>query len=273
MKLQDKVCVITGGNSGIGLATAREFKDNDMADSRAETELKNHRIVSHGEWIEARKRLLAQEKEFTRLRDQLSQQRRELPWEKVEKTYVFDGVIGKETLADLFDGRSQLIVYHFMYGPDWDAGCPICSFWADNFNGIAVHLKHRDTSFVAVSRAPYEKLEAYRKRMGWNFKWVSSLSGDFNFDYHVSFTPEQVASEGFANYEMCKPWGPEIVGISVFFKSDDGEVFHTYSTYSRGVDMLNGAYHYLDLTPKGRDEANQGPNPQAWVRRHDEYRD
>jgi len=244
-----------------------------MANESAGPTMNDHAIVSSDEWIRARKELLVKEKEFTRLRDQLSQLRRELPWEKVAKTYVFDGPNGKETLADLFDGRSQLIVYHFMYAPDWDAGCPSCSFWADNFNGIDVHLRRRDTSFLAVSRAPYEKLKAYRQRMGWNFKWVSSFGCDFNFDYYVSFTPEQVASKGLANYEMTRPWGPEIVGISVFIRGGSGEVFHTYSTYSRGVDMLNGAYHYLDLTPRGRDEANQGPNPQAWVRRHDEYKD
>jgi predicted dithiol-disulfide oxidoreductase (DUF899 family) len=199
--------------------------------------------------------------------------RRELPWERVEKEYVFDGPEGKETLQKLFDGKTQLIVYHFMFAPEWEAGCQSCSFWADNFNGIDIYLKHRDTSFVAISRAQYPKLKAYKQRMSWSFKWVSSFGSDFNYDYNASFTPDQVAGKGYVNYEMAKPWGPDIVAISVFCKNENGDVFHTYSCYSRGVDMLNGAYHYLDLTPKGRDEANQGPNPQAWVRRHDEYKD
>ena len=231
-------------------------------------------ILSHNEWVAARKQLLVKEKEFTRARDELSRQRRELPWERVEKNYVFEGSRGKESLAELFAGKSQLIVYHFMFDPSWDAGCKSCSFWADNFNGIDVHLKHRDVTFLAISRAPYSKLEAYRKRMDWSFKWVSSFGSDFNFDFGVSFTPEQLAKgEALQNYGSSASFGSETVGISVFCKDGNGHVFHTYSCYSRGVDMLNGAYHYLDLTPKGRDEANQGSNPQAWVRRHDEYND
>ena len=236
--------------------------------------MQNHKVVSHDEWLAARKQLLVKEKEFTRLRDQLSQERRELPWERVDKNYVFDGPGGKETLAQLFDGRSQLVVYHFMFDPDWDAGCPHCSFWADNFNGIPVHLSHRDVTMVAISRAPLAKLEAYHKRMGWNFKWLSSFGSDFNYDYYVSFTPEEVAKEQpYYNYRLNKSQkGLESVGLSVFHKDADGTVFHTYSCYSRGVDMLNGAYHYLDLVPKGRDEAGHA-NPQFWVRRHDEYKD
>jgi predicted dithiol-disulfide oxidoreductase (DUF899 family) len=231
-----------------------------------------HKIVSHQQWIDARKQLLAKEKEFTRARDALSQQRRELPWEAVEQNYLFTGADGTLTLADLFAGNSQLIVYHFMFDPSWDAGCKSCSFWADNFNGISAHLKHRDITFVAVSRAPYSKLDAYRKRMGWSFRWVSSLDSDFNFDYGVSFTPEQLAKDDpVYNYGSGKLFGPESVGISVFLQDADGAVFHTYSCYSRGVDMLNGAYHYIDLTPLGRNEGGQGKNPQAWVRRHDEY--
>ena len=231
----------------------------------------NHKVVSSDEWIAARKQLLIKEKEFTRLRDQLSQQRRDLPWEAVNKEYVFEGPNGKQTLPELFDGRSQLVVYHFMFDPGWDAGCPHCSFWADNFNGIVVHLNHRDVTMIAVSRAPYSKLAAYEKRMGWNFKWVSSHDTSFNFDYHVSFTPEELArKEAFHNFTTQPPPGSEVVGISVFYKDETGKVFHTYSTYSRGVDMVNGAYHYLDLVPKGRDEAGQR-NPQFWVRRHDEY--
>jgi predicted dithiol-disulfide oxidoreductase (DUF899 family) len=240
---------------------------------KTSTGIQDFNVVSSEEWIQARKDLLRKEKEFTRLRDQLSQLRRKLPWERVEKEYVFEGPEGKQTLQDLFDGKSQLIVYHFMFAPEWEEGCKSCSFWADNFNGIDIHLKHRDTSFLAISRAPYSKLKAYRQRMGWSFRWVSSFESDFNYDYNASFTPEQVAGEGYVNYEKVKPWGPDVVGISVFYKNENGDLFHTYSCYSRGVDMLNGAYHYLDLTPKGRDEADQRPNPQAWVRRHDEYRD
>jgi predicted dithiol-disulfide oxidoreductase (DUF899 family) len=234
--------------------------------------MENHKVVPHGEWIEARQQFLAKEKEFTRLRDQLSQQRRDLPWERVDREYVFDGPSGKETLSDLFAGRSQLIVYHFMFGPDWEAGCPSCSFWADNFNGIVAHLNQRDVTFLAVSRAPFSKLDAYRKRMGWSFKWVSSSANDFNWDYHVSFTPEEVTKgEIDYNYTMQRPNSAEMPGASVFHKNPSGKVFHTYSTYGRGLDMVNVAYHYLDLVPKGRDEAGQKPHPQAWVRRHDEY--
>jgi predicted dithiol-disulfide oxidoreductase (DUF899 family) len=228
-----------------------------------------HTVVSRKEWLAARKALLVKEKKFTRLRDQLSQQRRELPWVKVDKDYVFDGPNGKETLSDLFDGRSQLIVYHFMFGPDWDAGCKHCSFWADNFDRIIVHLNHRDVTMVAASRAPYRKLATYKKRMGWNFKWVSSGDTDFNFDYHVSFTPEEEAKkQAFFNYMIQDPDSSDREGASVFYKDSKRNVFHTYSTYARGIDMVNVAYHYLDLVPKGRDEGNQGP---SWLRRHDEY--
>ncbi len=233
--------------------------------------MQNHEVVSRDEWLVARKELLAKEKEFTRLRDQLSQARRALPWEKVEKEYVFDDPNGKETLADLFEGRSQLIIYHFMYGPDWAEGCPSCSFWADNFNGIGIHLNHRDINLVAVSRARLESLEAYKKRMGWNFKWVSSFGSDFNRDYHVSFTPDEMEKgEMFYNYRIGKFPSEEAPGISVFHKNEQGEVFHTYSCYARGLDMLNGAYHYMDLVPKGRDEDHL-PYTMAWLRRHDQY--
>jgi predicted dithiol-disulfide oxidoreductase (DUF899 family) len=231
-----------------------------------------HHVVSHAQWLDARKALLAKEKAFTRARDALSQERRELPWERVEKNYVFEGPAGRETLAQLFAGRSQLVIYHFMFDPEWQAGCKSCSFWADNFNGIDVHLAHRDTALLAVSRAPYAKLAAYRQRMGWSFKWLSSYGSDFNFDYGVSFTPEQVAKgEILYNYGNFKAFGAELPGISVFAKDEGNAIFHTYSCYSRGVDMLNGAYHYLDLTPKGRDEPEQAK--QAWLRRHDEYTD
>ncbi len=229
----------------------------------------NHRVVSRGEWIKARRQLLIKEKEFTRLRDQLSQQRRDLPWEAVNKEYVFDGPHGKQTLPELFDGRSQLIVYHFMFAPSWKAGCPNCSFWADNFDGAIVHLNQRDVTMIAVSRALYAKLAAYRKRMGWKFMWVSSSGTDFNFDYQASFTPEEVTKErALYNFTLQDPGDSEREGISVFYKDPKGRVFHAYSTYARGIDMINGAYHLLDLVPKGRDEGDRG---QFWVRRHDEY--
>jgi predicted dithiol-disulfide oxidoreductase (DUF899 family) len=228
-----------------------------------------HTVVSRKEWLTARKALLTKEKTFTRLRDQLSKERRQLPWVKVDKDYIFDGPQGKETLSELFDGRSQLIIYHFMFGPDWDAGCKHCSFWADNFDRIIVHLNHRDVTMVAASRAPYRKLESYKKRMGWNFKWVSSGNTDFNFDYHVSFTPEEEAKKkAFFNYKIQDPDSSDREGASIFFKDARGNVFHTYSTYARGIDMVNGAYHYLDLVPKGRDEGKSGP---SWLCRHDEY--
>jgi predicted dithiol-disulfide oxidoreductase (DUF899 family) len=233
----------------------------------------SHKVVSRDIWTEARKDLLAKEKEFTRLRDQLSRQRRALPWVRVEKRYVFEGPDGKATLIDLFEKRSQLIVYHFMFDPAWEAGCKSCSFWADNFNGVVVHLNHRDASMVAVSLAPYEKLAAYRARMGWSFRWFSSSGNDFNRDYDVSHTPEELAhGEAYYNYTRQKPYASEAPGISVFFKDREDAVFHTYSCYARGLDMLNGAYHYLDLLPKGRDEDSL-PFHSSWLRRHDEYED
>ncbi len=225
-----------------------------------------HRIVSHDEWMKAAKAHLAKEKEFTRLRDQLAEARRELPWEKVEKNYVFEAPEGKVTLAELFNGKNQLIVQHFMFGPDWNEGCPSCSFWTDNFNGIDVHLAHRDTAFVLVSRAPIAKLEAYRKRMDWNVRWVSSLGNDFNFDFGVSFKPDEQANK--YNLETMKPYGQETPGLSAF-RRDDGAIYRTYSTYARGLDVLNGAYHLLDMTSKGRDEDPE--HPMSWVRRHDRY--
>jgi len=233
--------------------------------------LEHHGVVSRNEWLEARKMLLKKEKEFTILRDQLSQDRRNLPWIAVDKEYIFEGPKGKETLSELFDGRSQLIVYHFMFHPSWDAGCSSCSFWADNFSEIIVHLNERDVTMIAVSRAPYNKLAAYEKRLGWNFKWVSSYNTDFNFDYNISFRPEEIAKkEGMYNFTIQDPHSPEREGVSVFYKDPEGRIFHTYSAYARGIDMLNVAYHYLDLIPKGRDEASK-EFPQFWVRRHDEY--
>jgi predicted dithiol-disulfide oxidoreductase (DUF899 family) len=229
----------------------------------------NRRVVRHDEWIAERKELLAKEKEFTRLRDDLSRQRRSLPWQRVEKEYVFEGAEGRRALPELFDGRSQLVVYHFMFAPDWDEGCKSCSFWADNFDPNVVHLKARDVTMVAVSRAPYPKLAAYRERMGWSFPWYSSSDGDFNFDYGVSFAPEDETKEGAYNYGSQSPNMPEREGVSVFFQDESGAVFHTYSAYARGIDLLNTAYNYLDVVPKGRAEEGQAP-PQSWVRRHDE---
>jgi len=231
--------------------------------------VKGHRVVSHDAWLAARKRLLAKEKAFTRLRDKLSAQRRALPWEKVKKAYVFEGRDGRKSLPELFDGRSQLVVYHFMFGPDWDAGCPHCSRWADSFDRAIVHLNHRDVAMLAVSRAPYAKLAAYESRMGWRFAWYSSFDSDFNFDYRVSFTPEEMAKKkALYNFALQDPEASEREGISVFFKDRRGAVFHTYSTFARGINMMHVDYQYLDLVPKGRDEGGRGP---WWVRRHDEY--
>jgi predicted dithiol-disulfide oxidoreductase (DUF899 family) len=233
--------------------------------------MESHRIVSRNEWIEARIQLLKQEKELTRLRDQLSAQRRDLPWVHVEKDYAFEGPKGKTSLIDLFGGKTQLIVQHFMFGPDWDAGCKSCSFWADNFDGIVVHLQQRDIAFAAVSQAPFGRIEQYRKRMGWDFNWVSCFGSDFNHDCNVSFTPEEIAAgEIYYNYTSRQSSMTELPGISVFATDVQGNVFHTYSCYERGLDMMNAAYHYIDLVPKGRDEASLS-FPQAWVRRHDEY--
>lgn len=229
-------------------------------------------MVSRKQWLTERKRLLTKEKKFTRLRDELSRQRRELPWEKVEKPYVFDGLTGKLTLAELFAGRSQLLVYHFMFPPEWDEGCKHCSFWADNFNPLGVHLNHRDATFVAVSRAPLAKIERFKRRMGWSFPWVSSGQSDFNYDYHVSFTPESLKrGEAFYNYGTIDPGMTDREGVSVFYRDPSGVLYHTYSCYARGIDMLNTAYHYLDLAPKGRDE--DPADPQAWVEYHDRYSD
>ena len=230
-----------------------------------------HKIVSHDEWTAARKAYLAEEKAFTRARDALNKKRRELPWEKVEKNYVFDGPNGKETLADLFGGKSQLIVYHFMLGPDWDAGCPSCSLLADHFDGAVIHLAQRDVSFVVISRAPLAQIEKFKQRMGWHFKWVSSFGSDFNHDYQVSASPEEKASgKVMYNYEITSFPSEERPGASVFYKNEAGEIFHTYSTYGRGLDMLIGAYNFLDLAPKGRDEEGLAYG-MAWVRHHDRY--
>ncbi len=232
----------------------------------------NPRVVSRDEWLAARKQLLSKEKELTKLREKLSVERRELPWVKVEKAYAFDTPSGKQTLADLFDGRSQLVVNHFMLGPGWKEGCVGCSFGADHIEGALVHLEHHDVTVVVVSRAPLPDIEAYKKRMGWCFKWVSSCGSDFNHDYHVSFTKDDLAEgQVYYNYEMTEASIEELPGLSVFYKDATGDIFHTYSTYARGAEELLGTYMVLDLTPKGRNENGPNHNLMDWVRRHDEY--
>jgi predicted dithiol-disulfide oxidoreductase (DUF899 family) len=243
-------------------------------------ELMDHQVVSHAEWEAARKRHLAEEKKFTKLRDELSQARRDLPWEPVEKEYIFEGPQGRRTLDELFEGRGQLVIYHAMFNPDtasehttWtkDSPCFACSFWMDNFDNVVVHLNHRDITMAAASLAPVANIEAYRKRVGWSFPWYSSKGSDFNFDYHVSLTPEQLAAgKAEYNYRVDSVSMSELPGLSVF-RREDGKVYHTYSAYARGLDMVNVAYHYMDLAPKGRDEDAMGG--MAWLRRRDEYSD
>jgi predicted dithiol-disulfide oxidoreductase (DUF899 family) len=228
------------------------------------------RVVSRDEWLEQRKALLAKEKEFTRLGDQLAAEKRNLSWVKVDKNYVFDGPDGQVTLAQLFGDKSQLIVYHFMFGPEWEQGCPTCSMIADNIDPNVIHLAHRDVAFVVVSRAPLAKIADFKKRMGWRFKWVSSFTNDFNYDYGVSFKPEEIGKGKFYNYGTSDFPSEEAGGVSVFFKDNAGNVFHTYSSYARGAEFSIGAYNYLDLVPKGRDEAGL-PFTMAWVRHHDRY--
>jgi len=231
----------------------------------------NHPVVTPDRWITERKKLLAREKELTHLRDKIAEQRRALPWVRIDKNYVFDTPEGRRTLADLFEGRSQLMVQHFMLGPDWEQGCPSCSFMADHTDGMKIHLEHRDITFVAVSRAPLAEIERFHRRMGWQFKWVSSNGNDFNFDFHVSFTPEERAQgEVYYNFGMTDFPAEEAPGISLFYKNEAGEVFHTYSTFGRGVEVMIGAYNMIDLAPKGRDERDV-PNKMEWVRHHDRY--
>jgi predicted dithiol-disulfide oxidoreductase (DUF899 family) len=230
------------------------------------------KVVSRAEWLSARKELLINEKQLTRQRDEISRKRRELPWVKVEKSYFFDGPNGQQTLADLFENRSQLIVSHFMLGPGWKEGCVGCSFRTDHVAGALVHLEHHDVSFVTISRAPFAEIEAFRKRMGWRFRWLSSYGSDFNYDYHVSFRKEEVAmGKVYYNYESRGFLSDELSGISVFYKDETDEVFHTYSTYGRGDEMVDTTYMYLDIMPKGRNETGPGYNLGDWVRHHDRY--
>ena len=224
-------------------------------------------IVDNKQWVEARTQLLAKEKAFTRAGDEVAKARRELPWVRVDKAYVFEGPSGPISLEQLFDGRSQLIVYHFMFGPEWKEGCKSCSFWADNFERNVVHLGHRDATLIAISRAPIATLSSYRERFGWSFQWVSALDNDFNFDFGVSFDPKH--ENATYNYRPKTGVMTELPGISVFCRNESGEIFHTYSTYGRGLEMMNAAFHYLDLLPKGRDEETIGP--MGWLRRRDEY--
>ena len=232
----------------------------------------SHPVVSREKWLTARKELLAREKELTRLRDDLSAKRRALPWVKIEKEYVFDTLGGHMTLADLFDGRSQLIVHHFMFGPGWEAGCIGCSFAADHIEGTLVHLKHHDVSLVRVSRAPLAEIEAYRQRMGWRAKWVSSYGSDFNYDFHVSFRPEEIAKgEVTYNYATSNVSIEDLSGLSVFYRDTSGDIFHTYSTYGRGDELVDSTSMLLDITPQGRNEPGPLHNLMDWVKRHDEY--
>ena len=229
------------------------------------------KVVSHAEWLAARKQFLKKEKEFTRLRDEVSRERRELPWVKVEKQYVFEGPRGNETLADMFDGRSQLVIYHFMLGPGWSEGCPSCSYLSDHYDGMTIHLAHRDVTMAVVSRAPYAQIEAFKKRMGWRFHWASSYGSDFNYDYHVSFTKEQRdTGKVYYNYTDMEFPSEEAPGLSVFAKDANGQIYNTYSSYGRGLDILVGTYNVLDMVPKGRDEEGL-KHSMAWVRHHDKY--
>ncbi|RCV90155.1 DUF899 domain-containing protein [Billgrantia montanilacus] len=229
-------------------------------------------VVSRDDWLAARKELLAREKELTRLRDELNAKRRAMPWVKVEKEYAFDTLEGRKTLAELFAGRSQLIVHHFMFGPGWGVGCIGCSFTADHIEGTRVHLEHHDVSLVRVSRAPLDEIEAYRQRMGWQVKWVSSHGSDFNYDYQVSFTPEAIAQGAVTyNYATANVSIEDLSGLSVFYRNTNGETFHTYSTYGRGDELVDSTYMLLDMTPKGRNETGPHRNLMDWVKRHDEY--
>lgn len=232
--------------------------------------IEHRKVVSQKAWLAARKKLLVQEKKFSKLRDKMNAERRKLPWVKIEKKYVFHGPIGKVSLADLFSGKRQLIIYHFMFGPGWGDGCPHCSFWADHYDGVNLHLGQRDTAFAVVSRAPWKEIEPFKKRMGWKFKWVSSFNTEFNFDFNVSFTPEELKTgKAIYNYAKLDMDIDEREGVSAFYRDRNGGLYHTYSSYARGIDLMNTTYNFLDMTAKGRDE-----NPDAtqdWVRYHDKY--
>jgi predicted dithiol-disulfide oxidoreductase (DUF899 family) len=242
-----------------------------MAKIKTVSGIKEHKVVSQKEWLAARTRLLVKEKKFSKLRDQMNQQRRDLPWVKVEKEYVFDTTQGKQSLADLFGSKSQLIVYHFMFGPGWKDGCPHCSFWADHYDSVNHHLGQRDTTLAVVSRAPLKEIAPFKKRMGWRFNWASSNGSDFNFDFNVSFTPEELKSgTAVYNYAPLDMDIDEREGVSAFYKDKKGDIYHTYSAYARGIDLMNTTYNFLDLTAKGRDEKPGAA--QSWVRYHDEYK-
>lgn len=234
--------------------------------------IENRKVVSKKEWLTARKKLLLKEKKFSKARDAMNLERRKLPWVKIKKDYIFDAPQGKVTLADLFCGKSQLIVYHFMFGPDWGEGCAHCSFWADHYDSVNPHLGQRDTAFAVISRASLKEIEPFKKRMGWKFKWVSSNKTDFNFDFNVSFTPEQRKSgNAVYNYAPLEMDIDEREGVSAFYKDKNGDIYHTYSSYARGIDLMNTTYNFLDLTAKGRDETPGAA--QDWVRYHDQYKD
>ncbi len=244
------------------MATRKTVKKKD--------DLANHRVVSRKAWTAARRAFLAKEKRFTRSRDALARARRALPWEKVEKSYVFDGPNGRESLEQLFAGKSQLVVYHFMYPPDWEEGCRSCSFWADSFNPLGVHLKHRDTTLVAISRAPYAKIEAFKRRMGWTFKWLSSSGTDFNYDFQASFKPEDFERKVY-NFGTLAPGMSDREGLSVFYRDPSGAIYRTYATFARGIEPINTVYDFLDMVPRGRYENPE--NVHDWVRHHDRYPD
>ncbi len=263
-------------SSGLAALAWRRGEDeattNHQEFTMASSTNEKQKVVSRAEWLAARKALLVKEKELTRARDELSRQRRELPWVKVDKNYVFESQSGKQTLSELFDGRSQLIIYHFMFGPGWGEGCVGCSFLSDHVDGALLHLLQHDVSYVAVSRAPLVELEAFKKRMGWDFNWVSSFESDFNYDYHVSFDKHEIAKgKAYYNFEMRDVPSEEMSGISVFYKDGTGSVFHTYSAYARGTESLLGTYSFLDLTPKGRNETGPRHDLSDWVRHHDRY--
>jgi predicted dithiol-disulfide oxidoreductase (DUF899 family) len=247
-----------------------ELKGKTMPKIKTARGMENRKVVSQKEWLAARKKFLAKEKRFSKLRDTLNLERRKLPWVKIEKGYFFDGPNGKMSLADLFCGKSQLLVYHFMFGPGWKEGCAHCSFWADHFDSANMHIGQRDTAFAVISRAPLAEIKPFKKRMGWQFKWVSSFASDFNFDFNVSFTPEQIKRKALPyNYGTWKMKIDELQGLSAFYRDRNGDIYHTYSTYARGIDLMNTTYNFLDMTAKGRDE--KPGEAQSWVRYHDKY--